>query len=176
MVMAMLAAGGIRPVAGSAAGSHELKNFGSLPALLADDNGREAVKVLDLIGSARLPVGEWRFVWIDRSPMEQALSTVKFLTVIGGEEFSEEQFDLTINRLAWSYRRDRPAVLGAYRKAGPVLELEFERVLAQPRKAAKRLARLVGGDFDVDAAAAVVHRRVSGCLPDCSVEEALTGG
>lgn len=169
MVMTMLAAGGLPPVDGSSPGCYEVSDLAHIfklgPAYFA---GR-AVKLLDSVLYYGVPLAsEWRFVWLDRDPKQQARSQVKFIS-----PFVTALPDGAAASFAASYGRDRPAALGALRRHGEVTVLRYEDMLANPRKGAKRL-RAVFPDLDIDAATAVVHRRDGACRPDLSVEIALT--
>lgn len=177
MAMAMLKAGGVPFVDGSDSDS------GELPALepgCLDDvrlEGR-AVKLLDSILWFNPGLANWRFIWLDRDPVEQAKSTAKFMAGLA------DIGPIDVDVLAASYGRDRPKALGRLRALGPVLVLDYSRVLAQPKRAARQLAMFLAGDptgtgpvpaaaltgFDVRAAAAVVHRRDERCRPDLSFE------
>jgi len=166
MAMAMLDAGGLTPADGSAERSYELGNIRD--AWRVPLVGR-AVKLLDSVLHFGLPgAPAWRFVWLDRNPVQQALSTLKLMAPLLGE--SEEYAPDAIERLTASYAADRPRALAALRRRGPVLVLDYERVLIQPRKAAKLLRREVWPSLDVDAVAAVVHERDGACRPDLAFE------
>lgn len=169
MVMAMLDAGGCPPVAGSQPGSYELVDILDAYSLSPDQLAGRAVKLLDHQADLGFPAARsWRFVWIDRDSTEQARSVVKFLQSIG-----MPTPDGLEQRLAHSYRTDRPGALGQLRRRGPVTVLRYERVLADPRKAAKRLRHVWAG-LDVLAAASAVHDRDSRCLPDLDFEDGVS--
>lgn len=170
MAMQMLAAGGVPLLPGAELPPHEVP-FASLHHRALAGH---AVKLLDSPGyRAGLPPAPlWRFVWLDRNPLQQALSHLKFLATMGRYRRTSdevERFAAEAKGLARSYQADRPRLLTILRGAGEVLVWEYERVLANPRKAAKALAALWPG-FDVAAAAAAVHKRDGLCLPDLSVE------
>lgn len=167
MLMAMLDAGGVSPVDGTAPGTYET-------SLGASPKPGRSIKLLDAILRPGLPPDcpfPFCFVWLDRNPEQQARSQVKFADAmfpgLGGVDWK---------RFADSYGRDRPRALGLLRRAGAVLVMEYERILANPRQAATKLRRFLHPDFDVDSAAAVVHIRDGLCRPDLSIELALAGG
>lgn len=173
MTMSMLVAGGCPP--GNAT---EVPYEGDPAALVGRDLSGTCVKLLHGGRMGEIPEGPtpaWRFVWLDRNPVEQAKSTVKFLrtmapvTGITPLPFAEIG-------LARSFEQDRPALLGALRRVGPVLVLDYERVLARPHKAAALMRRELWPSLDVHAAAAVVHERGGACLPDLSFELSTMGG
>lgn len=178
MAMSMLKAGGIPFVDGSDPDTGELSNL-ALDSLSMPLEGR-AVKLLDWILCSDLPPANWRFIWLDRDPIEQAKSTAKFLAPL---DVVDDGMDL--QWLADSYNRDRPYALTLLRSVGPVLVLEYGRVLAQPKKAAKQIAMFLAGSdgtspvpasnlwFDVRSSAVVVHRRDWRCRPDFAFEIGL---
>ncbi len=163
MVMSMLAAGGLPPAAGSAPHSYELPSEAAI--VTARPQG-QAIKLLDHFGRLGLPqAAAWRFVWLDRDATQQARSHAKLAAAIGFEMSAELQ-----GLFAASYAADRPGLLGQLRAVGPVLVLEYERVLRSPVKAARLLRRDVWPALDVTAAAAAVHDREPECLPDMAFE------
>lgn len=167
MVMAMLAAGGV-PLAGDPSpGSWELS--GGVEVAHTLDLSGKAVKLLDSVTYYGLPPApSWRFIWLDRDPVEQARSHLKFIRWAAPDE---PLLGASVEGFAASYTRDRARVVGAYRRAGYVLVLRYERVLLSPGAAARKLARHIWPGLDCEAAAAVVHERDGRCRPDMSVEE-----
>jgi hypothetical protein len=170
MLMRMLDAGGVPPVVGSSARGYEL--IGGLDTLHqvahADLAGR-SVKLLDYMRwYSELPLVPWRFIWSDRDGEQQAKSTLKLLQVTTpAEQIAPDAWQ----RLAASYAGDRRDLLAYLRSTGPTLVVSYEKVLARPRRQAARIAAFLGSDdFDVGAAAAVVHRRTSRCAPDLAYE------
>lgn len=172
MLMSMLVAGGCPP-GNAAAVPYE----GDPAALAGRDLSGTCVKLLHGSRMGEIPAGTaaWRFVWLDRDADEQAKSMVKFLTVMAPATGIRPVANAE-RRLARSFAEDRPYLLGALRKVGPVLVLDYERVLTQPRRTAKLLRRAVWPGLDVDAAAAVVHKRTGRCLPDLAFELSTLGG
>lgn len=172
MVMEMLNAGGIRPVDGSQERSHELDSdvqdwLAQAPPQPAD----RAVKILDAVlrwpelVHARTDFD--LFVWLDRDPIEQARSMLKLLRYVGVTGRA------TVHDLAAGFARDRDRTLDILRAhpTAHVVELSFEEVLADPWEGAVTLGAVLV--LDVDAAAAVVHRRTGACKPGLLFE--ITG-
>ena len=172
MVMAMLHAGGVPPVDGAMSGSYEVPAM--IGAQAADvlaglDLAGRSVKLLDMARDVRLPSAEWRFVWLDRDADEQAKSSVKFL---GWQGFPSPPG--RARRMARGFRADRDWMLTVYRQYGSVVPMRYEKMLHDPAAAAAVLAAGLGlSDFDVAAAAGVVHRRDGRCAVDVRVEEAV---
>jgi hypothetical protein len=170
MVMSMLVAGGMTP--GNAV---EPPYEGDPQALHGRDLSGTCVKLLDGGEMATVPLGTtpaWRFVWLDRDPVQQAASYLKFLAAMAPLTGIVPRAR-DARRLAWSYAADRPRLTKLLREIGPVLFLSFESVLSNSRKAARDLRKHVWPALDVEAAASVVHVREPECLPDLSVELAL---
>lgn len=167
MLMQMLRAGGV-PIAGDVhPGSLEL--VGGIQASRTLDLAGKAVKLLDSVTYYGLPAApSWRFVWLDRDPVEQGRSHLKFVRALAADE---DLTGVSVATFAASYSRDRATVIGDYRAAGCVLVMRYERVLMHPGAAARKLAKHIWPGLDVDAAAAVVHDRDGRCRPDLSVEE-----
>lgn len=160
MVMHMLAAGGVPIAGGAEPPSYELPDIEDTWTIpLA---GR-AVKLLDAVLHSDLPPADrWRLVWLDRDPVEQARSQVKFLEAMVGP--LPEPREVAVEQFARGYQRDRPHALGLLHGHGRVLVLRYEQVLADPPAGARRLRELWPA-LDVDAAASVVHERDGRCLP-----------
>jgi hypothetical protein len=173
MVMQMLAAGGV-PLAGDPSpGSLELP--GGAEAAHTLDLSGTAVKLLDSVAYFGVPAApSWRFVWLDRDPIEQSRSHLKFIRTLA-PVLDQDLTGVTAESIRASYSRDRARVIGAYRQAGYVLVMRYERVLLSPGLAARALARHIWPDLDVAAAAAVVHERDGRCRPDMTVEETSAG-
>jgi len=171
MVMAMLRAGGVPTIGHDHSG--ELEGPDAIARLAREDVEGRAVKFLDHLIHYPIPKADWRFVWLDRRSREQAKSQVKMLRWLGQDIRDGMDEKWTMDALVEANSRDRAMLLGRLRQIGPVLELDYERVIAQPPKAAKALARL-WPDLDRVAAAAAVHDRDPACLPDMAFEE--TGG
>lgn len=167
MLMGMLAAGGLPPVAGAKHPPHEVDASRLTAAQLT---GR-CVKVLAFGHDFSPPpaAAAWRFVWLDRDPTEQAKSTIKLLVAAGEVNAADLRAD-AVEQLAAGYSRDRAQYLGVIRRHGPVLTVTYERALSNPRRLARQLRAQIWPGLDVNAASAVVHRRDWRCLPDLAAE------
>lgn len=189
MMMTMLHAGGIPPADGTDTVGYELPDIDGLTQLTAGQVDQRAVKLLDTPLYApileTLPDTPWSFIWMDRNPVDQTLSQLKFLEATGQLDHlpnlktDPDGFEYAWNRMATrlhqSLTRDRPHILGLLRRTGPTLVIPYERALAQPAKTARLVARhLPWADLNRPAAAAVVHHRTGVCRDDLSVEQALT--
>jgi len=176
MVMKMLDAGGVAPVAGTSLVSYELDHLDSFLQLPVDALRGRSVKLLDFAlwqGVGTWPVTDWSFIWIRRARGEQARSQQKF-----------HRWALphlrpvpSTSSLKRSYDRDEPVALSHLRRLGDVCVLAFEEILTGPSTAARDLKAFLGAEhpnFDAHAAAAVVIDRDPACAPDMAFEEALS--
>ncbi len=162
LLMRMLDAGGIPPVDGSAFGSYEVKDFGTLATIPPQDLIGRSIKLLDYFQwHDRLPDVPWRFVWSDRRPRQQALSQVKLMRAIG-----VRIAPFAADGLATSLRHDRGPLLSRYRAVGVVHHTSFEALLRYPTIEAAGLSFAFDGEFDAASAAAVVVPRAPDCAPD----------
>lgn len=170
LVMQMLAAGGV-PTPYAEFPSYEI-DYAHNRVLMQDLEGG-AVKVLDPHIN-RPPVGpEYRWIWLDRDPVQQAKSMAKFWKAAMVDapsplpplpEFTGDQID----KLAQAFRWDRPRANGVMLKYTPahgILKLRFEAILTHPWNTAEKLNAFCGGDLDEQAMAAQVRPRTPECLP-----------
>lgn len=171
MAMAMLDAGGIPPVDGTHPASFELLDITMYERITdADVVGRSMKTFANLhhataVARTKAP---WRFIWLDRNPTQQARSSLKMMAEFAPEQLGDDP-DEEMRRFARGTVQERPKYLGFYRGIGPVLTLQYERVLANPAKAAKQIAAFIPG-LDRAAMAAVVHDRTGDCRPDLAFE------
>jgi len=169
MVMQMLAAGGM-PVVGEYPAYEELECNPITPALLPRLDGK-AVKLLNPHLDP-IPAGPcYRAVWLDRDPLQQAKSTVKFLRSVAGVPVKP----CGAKRIARAAVKDRPRALECLRQAlgGQPLVLRFEDILADPLGAARQLAMMCHRPMDVDTMARMVLPRSNKCRPDMLIESLL---
>ena len=124
-----------------------------------------AVKILDPHIHQPVQGPEYRFIWIDRDPVEQAKSMVKFMEAAGMPGINEDG----VKKLAASFKRDRPRVNGVmleYTQPHRILKLRFEDILYNPAWAAHILNGFCGNSMlDERAMAAAVRPRGPKCLP-----------
>lgn len=159
LVMQMLAAGGF-PCVGEFPAFEEYRPAPGWPGY-AQLAGR-AVKLLD----SMLPFGPTpkdipqSFILMVRDHREQAKSFAKFYQAAAGEKLTRGQ----IRDIADSFKQDEPRLMGTLRELGPVLLVNFERLLRQPLQAAARLEFHLGRTLDLKAMAAAVVPRGSKCL------------
>lgn len=166
MMMHLLSEGGIPSHPQAAPISHETP-FDVLESDPRCDG--HAVKLLDSILRFPLPEGDWRFIWIDRDPTEQARSMVKFVAGIARVPLGPDAATL----FRRSFVADRPVALRKLRKHGPILALRYEEALSSPQMIAQRVGRFLrpgGFDLDMYAASEAIHRRSPKCRPDLSFE------
>lgn len=172
LVMQMLEAGGV-PVTG------EWPSFES--ALGLEDLDNEQMKSLDGKAIKKLvpyqlpmPAG-WNYVvmWIDRDPVQQAISSIKFLRTMFSsvpcEVLKIKKSDVL--RYARNYNHDREKSLRALnRVAAKIIYLRFEELLSSPRYVANVLDYNMGGGLDVEAMTRAVLPRGPECQPSLDIE------
>jgi hypothetical protein len=127
-----------------------------------------AIKILDpqLKQFITLGPGQYRFIWLDRDPLEQAKSMAKLVAALhpGMPPLTEDQIEI----LAVSFKRDRPkanAVMLKNAQCHQILKLRFELILQYPETAALKLNRFCGGELDQEAMVTAVRPRGPECLP-----------
>lgn len=171
MMMKLLEAGGITPVDGSAPISYELPDSKRFPTLTAADVDGRAVKLLDAVLYGLMPRDhsiDWRVIWLDRDPHQQARSQVKLIRALTGQPVGP----MAAYRFAESYRKDRHKALPRFRSYGQLYVTSYESFLTDPHNATGLLATFLAPTFalDVAAAAAVVHDRTPDMRPDIDFE------
>lgn len=104
------------------------------------------------------PPGDYCVIRLHRNMREQARSFNKLSGLFGGEP-------LELSRLVVSFRRDYARIDAWAKQQFRLIDLRFEHVLENPLRAAKRIARFAGPDFDCEKAASAVVERDPECLP-----------
>lgn len=178
MTMNMIHAAGI-PCAGSTPAFEDTGLYGvgriNRPGLRATADRGQVVKWVDPINCP--PAGmATRSIFLRRDPLEQARSQVKFVALLSSSAVPSDR--RTIRAMAAANRRDREATRKLLTAGGPVLEMTFEEILAEPaRSAAIMLAwfRAPGGVDQINRAAAVVLPRDPKCQPGLAIEAAMRG-
>lgn len=170
LVMQMLAAGGM-PTPYATFPSYEI-DFSNTQVLMSALQGG-AIKVLDPHVNRPPLCQVYRWIWIDRDPVEQAKSMAKFWRAAFVDapsslppmpEFIGDQ----IAKLAEAFKRDRPRANGVmlkYTQCTGILKLKFEDILADPAWAAYSLSKFCGGNLDEEKMVAAVRPRGPECLP-----------
>jgi hypothetical protein len=170
LVMQMLAAGGM-PTPYSEFPAYEI-DFARDKVLIQALYGG-AIKVLDPHIN-RPPVGPvYRWIWLDRDPVEQAKSMAKFwkaamVEAPTGLPAMPEIPPDHIVKLAESFKRDRPRANGVmmeYTQPSGILKLRFESILLNPPWTAYFLSKFCGGKLDEAKMVAAVRPRGPACLP-----------
>lgn len=167
LVMQMLAAGGMA-VTGrwpSFEDGRVLLQYD--PATFVAAFGGHAVKILDL-HKFHLPAGpEYRFLWLDRTPSEQAASHVKLMRQVMGMAMTRAEARYTASRFAASYAGDRRRAWREMERLSPVppARTSFEGILRDPAAAARFLAEWTERDLDIPAMVRAVIPRKPSCHP-----------
>lgn len=159
LVMQMLAAGGY-PVTGEYPAYEDLAYNGTGSCYPI---GR-AIKVLDPHRN-KIPHGRYRWIWIDRDPKQQALSTCKFAKCFIGLNIPTTQ----LASMELSYKTDRKKALSTIKKHSfthdNFLNLTFEGLITEPEKSSRIIAYYLREEMNVQAMASVVFRdRTTKCF------------
>ena len=118
-------------------------------------------------------------IYLKRNHLEQAASQVKFLREMFPSAMTMEARDM-IPRIAASLPADDAAARASLAARGPVLDLTFEQLLADPRGSAMAIWNFLAlkqsldcFNLDIAAMTAVVLDRHAVCAPDMSIEVRL---
>ena len=106
---------------------------------------------------------EYRAIWLDRDPGEQAKSFQKFAAAFLPVEIGGR---MARRALIASYRADRPQCMAVLQRLcrGRVMAMRFERLLSHPRESAEAISQHLGGSLNVDSMAAAVRPRLAKCM------------
>lgn len=164
LAMQMLAAGGM-PTTGLYPGFEDEAVMATMKARAAfyRANAGRAIKVLDP-HLYPIPGGlEYRAVWLDREPREQAKSIVKWAgAMLGHGVHAPRGRAKAIER---GLQRDRAKAIDQVKSVTrDILFLTFEQLVEGPASAAKALAVHAGVPMDEAAMAKVVRTRGTDCL------------
>ena len=164
LVMQMLHAAGF-PVTGDYPSFEcEEYNMGVVPPPAG------ASKILNL-DCTPPPGGPYRWIWLDRSPTQQAKSQAKLLRELAGIRMSRQK----VRAMACSYAPGRQDSFKAMRRlGGPILVLSFEGLVSNPRNAAESIAAFVSCG-NIEEMAGVVRKRGPECLPYLLEAELVSG-
>lgn len=172
LVMQMLQAGGV-----DVTGEHpafELVEFTGPRelAFLSRFRGR-AVKIIDPYLFDWRGAPELKVIWLDRDPVEQAKSQIKFGAWVAN--LPVKQTRSLLRQWTRSLRKDRPKCLALFKALGcELLSLSFESLVQEPLAAARCLAEFTGA-APAEAMAAVVRPRGPECYPGLLEVELLEG-
>lgn len=180
LVMSMLAAGGLDCV-GAPPGYEDSSIVHGRPIdpQIYWGLGGWAIKVLDPHRN-RLPTPSYQrdphvVIWLDRNPIEQVKSQVKFARAAGliHRQSSNDELKKMFRRARGLAVTDRHACMVALRGAR-MLQVRFESLVLTPRIEAERIARFVaqhlGRNLDVAAMDARVIRRNPACADSLQIE------
>lgn len=176
LTMQMLHAGGI-PCEGEAPAFECRDAIAAINTGDAHHLSGHAVKLLDPFrrGWRPMPGPDYRIIWLDRDPKQQAKSQAKFMDLMGISR-QRPKWRVVMSKL----RSDRRSSWRTLNKAldvnGQILKLRFERILTHPMETALKIQDIVGRPLDVDAMAACVLPRGPECMPDLAIELALSRG
>jgi hypothetical protein len=164
LMMRMLRAGGMQIFCDAGkTESCETDHIFGLPSnwgWLSECQGK-AVKLLDPHKNRPVSSFEFRFIWMNRDPIEQAKSQLKLLNVFGEMNVGSRH---EIRAMASLNRRDLKDALGVCKLFGPTMAINFEDVLTHPEPIARSVSLFLDRELDVKAMAAQVVQRSPKCL------------
>ncbi|MCH8136647.1 MAG: sulfotransferase domain-containing protein [Proteobacteria bacterium] len=88
--------------------------------------------------------GDYKSIWIDRDPREQAKSYIKFLRDRKHVPIADPGYQR--KKLIASFKEERPKGVAVCEDLGPVLYLQFEKLIEEPVLCALDIALFVGID------------------------------
>lgn len=161
MMMKMLESGGMQLFEDQAI-SHETKQMLGLPRkwqwLRQCEN--KAVKILEPLYYRPAAKFDYKIIWMDRDPMQQARSQAKLLAMLSDYSLDSKH----LLRLSLSLIEDTPKSVALLESLGPVLRVKFEHIIDRPNEAAHMVAEFIG-NLDIREMERVVIPRTSKCLP-----------
>jgi len=170
LMMQMLAAAGVH-IAGEYP-SYEAEKF-CTPEWISRNKGG-AIKLLDPMRFEHtFGIEKIKFIWISRNVFQQAESTSKFASMLGGLPLLDKQ---QIGVLAASLARDTAPSITRIRNYGTLLTMTFEQMIEKPEEAAQRLVDycLLPSSTVAKMGDAVLPRDAK-CQPNLDIEVKLMG-
>lgn len=126
----------------------------------------KALKVIDP-HRCQLPIDhDYKIIWLDRKPIEQAKSQMKLFSTLTSIKTTRKD----IIAIAKSYKRDKPICLKLLKKLGPVLSMSFENLILSPIISAEKINSFLGDELDYLEMAKVVIGRPVFCMPGMDIE------
>ena len=113
--------------------------------------------------------GKYKTIWLSRDKDEQAKSLLKF--AMNAHKVPEEDQDLV--QIAKDLDEEERMCTQALMKIGPLMLLNFEHIINQPRKAAESILTYFQVKGDIKKMVAEVHKRGTQALPDMTLEDDL---
>ena len=122
----------------------------------------KALKLLDPHENLPSPSFDYRFIWMDRNPREQAKSQMKLLSASMGIAPVNRRHARAMEASLRKEARTAHRICTAF---GPTISIRFEDLLRHPRLTAKYVAEFLTRPLDIDAMARQVIDRPVTCLP-----------
>lgn len=169
LVMRMLHKGGMSVFADNTA-SYEQNEFMRYPVAVSEVAVMFAGKAVKLLEPQlwKWHKNDFRVIWLDRYPVEQAKSQIKLLRMMSGMRIPNG-YELA---LADSIEKDtEPTIKLLNDNCGAVKRFRFEDIVNLPYIAAKEISDFVGG-LDVLAMSKCVIARPASCRPNLDIEMA----
>jgi len=110
-----------------------------------------------------VPLGQHRYIWLDRDRLEQAKSQVKLAERKGlTKKLSDRDREIAIQRTLWNIPKERGLAMNALRRE-KVLVLSYEKLLADPENVAKRIEKFSRRNLDICAMVDMIAIRSPAC-------------
>jgi hypothetical protein len=119
----------------------------------------KAIKCLDPHRFLLPPDKQYKIIWMRRNFKEQAKSITKFMQMLLGMRTSKRAAIREFEKSLPIETRKCHRLLSGY----PMIDVEFENLIHNPKQEAKRVADFIGMDLDIDKMAAVVFVRSTDC-------------
>lgn len=126
------------------------------PKWLKNQQGR-ATKILLPYMYPFLP-GNYKFIWVDRTPIEQAKSQAKFAHMFVQQEKTREDLASNIKMFFHAYEKDKKRSFKTMKKLGLILPITFEDLIMSPEKTAKQICDFLNIPFKQEMVDVVISR------------------
>lgn len=173
LTMQMLSRGGYPTTGEWPAFEDERSDVGTFSSAWLLEQKGKAVKLLNP-KLFNFPKADYKFIWLDRNPTEQAKSSLKLLRIMSN--IRENKGD--IESIANGYNKDRQENISHINKLTTSMDsglmfVRFENLLINPRHEAVRMEKFLGVDLDIDAMEDALILRSIEAKEDMSIELSL---
>lgn len=116
---------------------------------------------------------DYRFIWVDREPIHQACSTMKFKHMLIAPEKNQKMVASNITKMAHAYPKDKEKAFKQMRKFGQVLTITFEELINTPNTTALFISEYLNMKLDTTKMTSVVIPRSTNARLDMQLETQL---
>lgn len=173
LTMQMLHAGGY-PTIGEYPAFEDIRAgaFGHDTEWISKQQGK-AIKILTPLAINKFLGADYKFIWVDRNPLQQAISQVKFGNLMMGLPANRKIIKTYEN----SYRSEKQEHINHIKKytKHDIFYLTFENLLKNPTECARTIIEFVGASLDIEAMANQVIKRPPEAEKGLDIEIKLSG-